>query len=165
MRTVTYPDPRYLGDGGEISATHRPAGQRPDIDYGSGNTAHYLATGATTDGKFGLYRWEMGPNPTGPAPHFHRSISESFYILTGTVRIFDGNRWIDTSPGDYVHVPEGGIHGFRNESGAPASMLLHFAPGAPREGYFEGLAEFAATGRPSQEELTEFYFRHDTFWI
>ena len=34
--------------------------------------------------------------------------------------------------GDFLFVPEGGIHGFRNESGAPASMLLLFAPGAPR---------------------------------
>ncbi|WP_155336662.1 cupin domain-containing protein [Acrocarpospora corrugata] len=162
---MSYPEPRYLDDGGEISATHRAAGHEPEIDYGSGNVAHYLATGATTGGKFGLYRWEMGPRPTGPGPHFHRSISESFYVLTGTVRIFDGTRWIDTRPGDYVHVPEGGIHGFRNESGEPASMLLHFAPGAPREGYFEGLAEFAVTGRPGEEELAKFYFRHDTFWL
>jgi hypothetical protein len=64
-----------------------------------------------------------------------------------------------------VHVPEGGVHAFRNESGEPASMLLHFAPGAPREGYFEGLAEFAVSGRPSEEEMTEFFIRHDTYWV
>jgi hypothetical protein len=73
----------------------------------------------------------MGPAPSGPDAHFHRSISESFFILSGTVRIYDGTRWIDTVPRDFVHVPEGGIHAFRNESGEPASMLLHFAPGAP----------------------------------
>jgi hypothetical protein len=50
----------------------------------------------------------------------------------------------------------GGIHGFRNESGEPASMLLHFAPGAPREGYFEGLAEWVRDGRPSDEEVADF---------
>ena len=82
----------------------------------------------------------MSATPSGPDPHFHRSISESFYILAGSVRIFDGDRWIDTEPGDFVHVPEGGVHAFRNESGEPASMLLHFSPGAPREGYFEGLS-------------------------
>ncbi|GGQ11903.1 cupin domain-containing protein [Streptosporangium pseudovulgare] len=162
---MTYPEPRYLGADGEISATYRPAGHEPELTYHSGNTVHYLATGATTDGRFGLYRWEMGPQPSGPSAHFHRSISESFFILAGSVRIYDGTRWIDTAPGDFVHVPEGGIHAFRNESGEPASMLLHFAPGAPREGYFEGLAEFAVSGRPTDEELTEFYFRHDTFWV
>ena len=44
----------------------------------------------------------------------------------------DGARWIDAVPGDYVYVPLGGIHAYRNESGAPVSMLLHVAPGAPR---------------------------------
>ncbi|GAA2100648.1 cupin domain-containing protein [Actinomadura alba] len=162
---MTYPEPRYLGDKGEISATYRAADHPPELTYQSGNTVHYLAAGASTNGQFGLYRWEMGPEPSGPDAHFHKSISESFFILAGTVRIYDGTRWIDTRPGDFVHVPEGGIHAFRNESGEPASMLLHFAPGAPREGYFEGLAEFAVSGRPSDEELAEFYFRHDTFWL
>jgi mannose-6-phosphate isomerase-like protein (cupin superfamily) len=161
---MSYPEPRYHGAGGEASATYRPADQPPELTYPNGNTAHYLATGATTDGLFGLYRWEMGPQPSGPGPHFHRSIAESFYVLVGTVRIYDGTRWLDTRPGDFVHVPAGGIHAFRNESGEPASMLLHFAPGAPREGYFEGLAEFAASGQPSEEELAAFYLRHDNTW-
>lgn len=30
----------------------------------------------------------------GPKTHFHKTISESFYILDGTVRFFDGPRWI-----------------------------------------------------------------------
>jgi mannose-6-phosphate isomerase-like protein (cupin superfamily) len=162
---VTYPESRYLGTGGEVSATYRPAGHEPELTYPTGNTAHYLATGAATDGLFGLYRWVMGPEPSGPGPHFHRSLAESFYILAGTVKIYDGSRWIDTAPGDFVHVPAGGIHGFRNESGEPASMLIHFAPGAPREGYFEGLAEFAVSGKPSDEEMAEFYRRHDNTWL
>jgi hypothetical protein len=45
-------------------------------------------------------------------------------------------------------------------------MLILFAPGAPREGYFEGLAEIGLTGRrPSEEEMAEFYLRHDTYWV
>ena len=159
---MSYPQPRYLGDQGEVSATYRAAGQGPELTYANGGSAHYLATGATTDGQFGLYRWVMGPQPSGPDPHFHRSISESFYILTGTVRIYDGKRWIDTNPGDFVHVPEGGVHAFRNESGEPASMLLHFAPGAPREGYFEGLPDL---GGLTDEEKAEFFIRHDTYWL
>jgi mannose-6-phosphate isomerase-like protein (cupin superfamily) len=159
---MTYPHPRYLGDEGELSATYRPADHPPELVYPTGNSVHYLATGASTHGQFGLYRWEMGPAPSGPEPHFHRSIAESFFILSGRVRIFDGTRWIETSAGDFVHVPEGGIHAFRNESGAPASMLLHFAPGAPREGYFERSNDLAGA---TEEERAEFFLRHDTFWL
>jgi mannose-6-phosphate isomerase-like protein (cupin superfamily) len=159
---MSYPASRYEGEGGEVSARHRPVDAEPELTYPNGNTVHYLATGDATDGLFGLYRWEMGPEPSGPGPHFHRTITESFYVLTGTVRIYDGNEWIDTVQGDFVHVPAGGIHGFRNESGHPATMLLHFAPGAPREGYFEGLVG-AADMTP--EERAEFYAFHDNVWL
>ena len=158
---MSYPDPVYHGDHGELSARYRPHTAPPDLTYKSGNTVHYLATGASTNGQFGLYHWVMGPEPGGPDPHFHRSISESFYVLTGTVAIYDGTRWLDATPGDWVHVPEGGLHGFKNNSGEPASMLLHFAPGAPREGYFEGLPSLSTL---SPEEREAFFFAHDTFW-
>ena len=39
-------------------------------------------------------------------------------------------------------------------------MLILFAPGAPRERYFEGLAELATLGeKPSEEDMAEFYRR------
>ena len=162
---LSYPAARYHGDGGEVSATFRPNDQAAEVVYANGTRCRYLATGASTGGLFGLYRWEMVAGAGGPGPHFHRTLAESFYVLTGTVKLFDGKDWVDASPGDFVHVPIGGIHGFRNDSDAPATMLIHFAPGAPREGYFESLAEFGRTGRPSDEEMADFYVRHDNHWI
>ncbi len=50
-------------------------------------------------------------------------------------------------PNDFLYVPPGGIHGFRNEADEPASILMLFAPGAPREYYFEGLRR---AGRPDR---------------
>ena len=164
---MSYPEPKYHGASGEISAALRRAGQPPNLEIGHGGTqVHYLATGPATRGEFGLYRWDFTGPPSGPDPHFHKTISESFYILSGTVRLYDGRRWAGAGPGDFLFVPEGGIHGFRNESGEPASMLLLFAPGAPREEYFESLAEWALTGhRPNAEERAEFMLRHDTYWL
>ncbi|TCO62675.1 cupin domain-containing protein [Actinocrispum wychmicini] len=159
---MSYPEPLYLKEEGEVSATYRPGDHSPELVYANGTTIHYLATGATSAGGFGLYRYEMTSARSGPAPHFHRTISESFYTLTGSIRIHDGERWIDTQAGDFVHVPAGGIHGFRNESDAPASMLIHFAPGAPREAYFEDLVHLA---EKSQHEVVEFMRYHDTYWL
>jgi mannose-6-phosphate isomerase-like protein (cupin superfamily) len=160
-----YPQAVYLGDGGETSATLRPADAEPDLVYENGTRAHFLMKGEWAHGLFGLYRWEMSDAVSGPGPHFHRSLTESFYVLSGKIRIYDGRRWIDTSAGDFVHVPEGGVHGFRNESGAPASMLIHFAPGAPREGYFEGTAAMSRGARLTDDEKEQFYRLHDTFWV
>jgi mannose-6-phosphate isomerase-like protein (cupin superfamily) len=159
---MSYPEPRYHGEHGETSAVLRPATTEPELRLGPASSASYLATGASTNGQFGLYRWDMGPEPSGPTTHFHRTISESFFVLSGTVRLFNGEAWHDATAGDFLFVPEGGLHAFRNDSGEPASMLILFAPGAPREGYFEGLS---GLGGLSEEERTEFFLRHDTYWV
>jgi mannose-6-phosphate isomerase-like protein (cupin superfamily) len=159
---MTYPDPLYTRTEPEITATISRARREPDLVRISGTEVHYLATGDTTGGLFGLYRWSMGAAHGGADPHYHRTLAESFYILTGTVQVYDGKEWVDTEVGDFVHVPPGGIHGFRNESGAPASMLIHFAPGAPRERYFEGLNQLDAM---SAEDRTEFFLAHDNNFL
>jgi mannose-6-phosphate isomerase-like protein (cupin superfamily) len=161
----TYPEPKYSGADGLVNATIQRADATADLTYRSGGTAHYLATRESTNGQFGLYRWTMSAQPSGPEPHFHRSISESFYVLSGTIRLFDGREWVDGHPGDFLFVPEGGHHAFRNESGAPASMLILFAPGADREDYFETLARVGEGLVMSDEERAAFYLRHDTVWV
>lgn len=163
---MSYPEVRYHGEVGEASAVHRPATGPADLAIGTQTVVHHLATGASTDGEFGLYRWEMAGEPGGPAPHFHRTISESFFVLTGTVRLYDGAQWADATAGDFLFVPKGGVHAFRNESGEPASMLLLFTPGAPRETYFEALAEIASSGRRlGDAERTELYAHHDQYMV
>ena len=162
---MSYPPPRYHGTAGEVSATFRRAHAIPQLARSDGGAAHYLATTATTEGKFGLYRWDMGPGVSGPDPHFHRTLSESFFVLSGVVRLYDGAGWLSAHPGDFLYVPEGGIHGFKNESGEPASMLLLFAPGASREDYFETLADTAQWAEMTDEERTDFYLRHDNHWL
>lgn len=43
-------------------------------------------------------------------------------------------------------------------------MLILFAPGAPREDYFETLARVGEGLAMGDEEKAAFYLRHDTFW-
>lgn len=137
---------------------HRADG-KPNTRSATGVTCEYLATGDQTEGRFGLYRWTFGQSESGPAPHFHRSISEQFYVLSGTVRLYDGREWLTASAGDFLYVPEGGVHGFRGGTGA--QMLLIFSPGGPREDYFETLARGQAF---TQQERSAFMLRHDTHW-
>jgi mannose-6-phosphate isomerase-like protein (cupin superfamily) len=132
----------------------------PDISYPNGVTCEYLVRGADTTGRFGLYRWTFGAEESGPNAHFHRSISEQFYVLSGRVRLYDGRQWVTATSGDFLYVPEGSIHAFRGSD--RATMLLMFAPGAPREDYFEALAR----GQPmTEEQQAAFILRHDTYWL
>ncbi|MFE3217803.1 cupin domain-containing protein [Streptomyces antimycoticus] len=158
---LEYPEPRYHGDRGEVNAAFRPAGTSPDLSSPGGST-HYLATSESTGGEFGLYKVEMGPRSGGPRTHFHKSISESFYILSGKLELYNGEKWITGREGDFLYVPVGGLHAFKNVSDEPTSMLLLFAPGAPREEYFERVAEMTQRGG---EELKRFRIRHDSYFV
>ena len=115
-----------------------------------------------TGGDYGLYRVDISPNGGGPGPHFHRTISEAFFVLSGTLKLYDGSDWIDGHPNDFLYVPPGGIHAFRNEADEPASILMLFAPGAPREAYFEGFAQLADL---SDEERAEWFVKNDNFFL
>jgi oxalate decarboxylase/phosphoglucose isomerase-like protein (cupin superfamily) len=80
------------------------------------------------------------------------------------VSLYNGDRWRTAVAGDVLYVPQGGIHAFRNDSGEPASMLILFTPGAPREAYFEALAQVRAEGSTmSPEEESDMLRRHDQF--
>ena len=156
----SYPPDVYTGDTGEASAWIRRNDTPPDLHHANGGTCEYLVRGDQSRGNLGVYRWTFGEGESGPGPHFHRSISEHFYVLRGTVRLFDGRDWVSAGSGDYFYVPEGGIHGFKGSD--RAQMLLSFAPGGPREDYFETLA----SGREmTEEERAEFMFRHDNHWV
>jgi mannose-6-phosphate isomerase-like protein (cupin superfamily) len=155
---MSYPEKVYFGDDGEISTVIRPASTPPDLGE-PGDGIHYLATTQVTRGEFGLYRVMMKPGASGPAAHFHRTISESFYILGGTVRFYNGEKWVDAEQGDFLYVPQGGLHAFHNAEDAPAEMLLLFTPGAPREDYFERVAHVTAEERPA------FLDEHDSYFV
>ena len=82
-------------------------------------------------------------------------------MLSGEVRLYDGaGLGHRDRSGDFLHVPEGGLHGFRG--GDRASMLLMFAPGGPREDYFETLARGEEM---TEEQRAAFMLRHDTYWV
>jgi quercetin dioxygenase-like cupin family protein len=153
----------YVGETGEINATYRPIGEveklvRPKVDNA------FVATGDVTNGEFGLFRYDMAPQAGGPAAHFHRTFSESFYIIDGTVRLYNGERWVEATAGDFLYVPQGGIHAFGNRSDEPASMLILFAPAPPRQEYFRELAAIAAEGRTlTEDEWVELWARHDQY--
>jgi mannose-6-phosphate isomerase-like protein (cupin superfamily) len=166
---MSYPPPLYDAEAGAASAAFRPADLPHDLAIGVRSKVSYLATGATSGGAFGLYRWDMAavaPAAGTASAHFHRTFTESFFVLDGTMSLYNGQNWIDASVGDYLLVPPGGIHSFANNSGAPASMLILFAPAPPREAYLEELAEIAAAGQElTHDEWVRLWARHDQYEV
>ena len=160
---MSYPPVRYDAAGPALSARHVSPAAPPDLVTPT-SSIRYRAGARHGDAELGVFHYALTDRRSGPDPHFHRTMSESFYVLAGHLRIFDGRSWVECTSGDFVHVPPGGVHGFRNESGAPAEMLILFAPGAPREGYFEELAEISSSGRQLDDaEWVDVWSRHDQY--
>ena len=156
----------YSGELGEVSASGLSQADMRTLTMKSGTVARFVATGAATRDDFGLYRWEMPADTGGATGHFHRTFSESFYVVDGNPSFFDGERWTQAEPGSFLYVPRGGIHGFRNDSPAPATFLILFSPGIAREGYFEALAEIGATGRQmARADWDDLYARFDQVMV
>ena len=148
-----------------MSYVHRDATwiRRDDQRLGAGGRTRYVMTGSQSEGDFGLFESILPPGGGGPGPHYHEHFSESFYVLEGHLAVLSGDKEITVDAGDVVYVPRQGVHGFRNGSGElEARFLILFTPGAPREEYFDGMAELRAAGRqPSIEEIDEFARRYD----
>ncbi len=117
----------YVGTTGEISAIWRSNADVRELELRN-TTARLVAPGSVTNGQFGLFRWDMRPQAGGLSGHFHKTFSESFYILDGKVRLYNGEIWVEATAGDFFHAPPGGIHGFHIDSDADASMMIVFAP-------------------------------------
>src|SRR3954471_14658645 len=157
-----YPPPRYTKDEPEVSAWLRRGDQPPDYDSFGRVKYHYLANQQNTNGDYGLYRVDLAPQAGGAGPPFHRAMSEAFFVLSGAMKLYDGTDWKDGNQGDFLYVPPGGVHGFRNEADEPASILMLFAPGAPREHYFEGLAQL---GELTDDERRDWFIANDNYFV
>ena len=157
----------YIGDTGEASAEFHDRDAVESLTYAtSGTHVRFVAPGSATQGQYGLFEWNMRPRTGGADAHFHKTFSESFFVMSGTVEFYNGSAWLPARAGDFLYVPMGGVHGFRAMSDEPSSMLILFAPGTPREKYFQELAEIRHTGRKmSDEEWAEFLASHDQYSV
>ena len=144
----------------------RPLADHPLISNGETSRLRMVAPGKVTAGRFGLLEYHVAPHSPGASPHFHRTFSESFYVLSGALTVYHAGEWTPFGAGDFALVHEGGAHGFRNDGDEWATFLILFAPGIARENFFLEMAEIRRSGRTlTPEELTAFYARHDQVMV
>ena len=144
----------------------RTLAEHPLVGNGPTSSLRMVAPGSATGGRYGLVEYHVAPHSPGASPHFHRTFSESFYVLSGELTIFAAGEWRPYGPGDYALVHEGGAHGFRNDGDEEAAFLILFAPGIARERFFNEMAELRRSGRTlTPEEMTAFYARHDQVMV
>jgi quercetin dioxygenase-like cupin family protein len=129
-----------------------PAGTGP-MYWGPGDRVTFLVTGEQSGGACFIIEG-MAPPGGGPPPHIHHCEDESIYILQGTVTIQAAGRTYEASPGDFVHIPRGTVHSFRNTGNVDARALVVISPAgqAGMQQFFEE-SFYPATDRSATPPL------------
>jgi quercetin dioxygenase-like cupin family protein len=120
-------DPAWYRSG----ALYVPSGTGPTV-WAADDIYTIKATGAQTKGNFGLLEATV-PAGGGPPPHAHPTEEESFYMLAGELEFLDGEETFTAVAGDFVHIPRGVRHRFRNVANHAARMLFLFSPAGPEQ--------------------------------
>jgi mannose-6-phosphate isomerase-like protein (cupin superfamily) len=135
-------DPRWSKRG----AVYVPNGEGPTAWVG-GDVYTAKATAASTNGSLSLIEASVPPG-AGPMAHVHNANDEAFYLLAGQLEFLDGDHTFVASMGDFVFVPRGTRHRFRNPGTHPARMLFLFTPAGP-ERALDVIGEEARPGVPA----------------
>ena len=91
-------------------------------------TIQIMEDGATTDRRISAISSILPPHVHGPTPHIHLMHDEGFLVTSGVLRFTIGDDVWDARAGNYVVIPPGAPHGFKNASDEPVCFVTTFTP-------------------------------------
>lgn len=129
---------------------------------GSGPASAVMkATSDTTGGTFSMSETTTAPGFAGPPPHSHKELTDTFYVLEGTLTIHVGERLVEAPAGAYVLIPPGVVHTFSNTSESNVRFLNLNSPGG-WESYLRDVEKLMAGGRrPDPDEWRAVMSKYD----
>ncbi len=119
------------------------------------------AVAAATGGAFSMSEVTIAARFAGPPLHLHRGMTDSFFVLEGTLRVVAGGREADLPAGGYALVPPGVPHTFANPGDTPVRVLNLNAPGGWEDYLRDLAAAMPADGPPDPEAFARVFARYD----
>lgn len=95
-----------------------------------------VVSSAATGGASSVMEWTVAPaadSESGFGPHAHGALEETFLVRAGELEFLLGDDVTTISAGDFICVPAGVRHGYRNRTGKPVDLLVTFVPGGFEE--------------------------------
>jgi quercetin dioxygenase-like cupin family protein len=122
-----------------VSTTHVAAGEGKSVWIGDRELVTFKAEGKDTGGAFALLEL-VGLPGSGPPPHIHHSVDETYCLLEGELEVLDGERTFQAKAGSVFHIRMGTLHAWRNATTEPVRTLLFVTPAgfegsSRRQGY------------------------------
>jgi len=130
----------------------RPAGTAPAV-YGPGDIYSLLVTGKESNNVFFQFEATV-PEGGGPPPHVHTREDETFYVVSGNLEILLGDTMHRAKAGDFVYIPRGTVHRFKNIGSGMAVQLVTFSP-AGIEGFFHEVFPAVKDRKVAPPPITE----------
>jgi quercetin dioxygenase-like cupin family protein len=119
-------------------ARYVPSDSGPSF-WGPGDRYTFLVTGEQSGNAYFIMEGIVPPEG-GPPPHIHHREHESFYVLDGTFEFRMESKLVLASKGDFIHIPCGTVHAWRNPTTSNARLLIIFSPSG-MEHFFEETLE------------------------
>ena len=117
-----------------------------------GDLFTYLVTGEESGGSYFTLEIIVAPN-NGPGPHLHQNEEEQFYVVEGELTYRVGDKTMQVSTGDFIHIPRGTVHSFKNGP-EPSKLLATFSP-TGIEKFFQEIGEPVVDRSASPPPITE----------
>jgi quercetin dioxygenase-like cupin family protein len=93
-----------------------------------------------TGGAYSMLEFDLPPRFQGPPPHRHGAMTETFYVLQGTLTVRADDETRELGAGGCAVIEPGVLHTFGNPTDGPARFLLVATPGG-HEQFFRDLQE------------------------
>ena len=90
----------------------------------------------------------------GPPPHYHEDCAEFFYVTAGRLGAMRDGEWLSLGAGEYVEIPRGVVHSFRNDGEEEVRTITGFEP-AGFEAFFEEFGYDAADPGSFEASISE----------
>ena len=116
-----------------------------------------IAAAAETGGAYELIESTVAPG--GGSPPHTLECDKVFYVLEGEITLVSAGDEHTGRAGTAVGVPAGTSHNYRNDSGAPARMLV-LTSGPGHVEFLRGMSRLAAGGPPDPAAVEAHAARH-----
>lgn len=94
----------------------------------AGGKYRILISGEQTGGNYAVIEMRVPPG-SGPVPHEHKNVQETFYVAEGEVEFRTENGKYYAQRGSFINIPLGGpIHAFKNTSDKEVTLICTVIP-------------------------------------
>jgi quercetin dioxygenase-like cupin family protein len=115
----------------ENGAVHARASEGA-VKWVSGDEYIVKLSGKQSNGSLGFVVASVPPG-NGPLAHVHAENDEAFFLLDGELEFLSGGETFAATTGDFVFVPRGIRHRFKNMTSTHVKMAFLFTPGGQEE--------------------------------